>query len=68
MKPRNTWSDRDAYDKAALKLAKMFQENFKQFEEGSKEEDFGRGLLRQDQMGTDPELKPPHLAPQRPVR
>ena len=38
MKPRNTWSDRDAYDKAALKLAKMFQENFKQFEEGSKEE------------------------------
>ena len=38
MKPSNTWSDRDAYDKAALKLAKMFQENFKQFEEGSKEE------------------------------
>jgi len=38
MKPRNTWSDRDTYDKAALKLAKMFQENFKQFEEGSKEE------------------------------
>ena len=38
MKPRNTWSDRNAYDKAALKLANMFQENFKQFEEGSSDE------------------------------
>ena len=32
MKPRNTWTDGNAYDKAALKLANMFQENFKQFE------------------------------------
>jgi len=38
MKPRNTWSDGNAYDKAALKLANMFQDNFKQFEEGSSEE------------------------------
>ena len=38
MKPRNTWSDLIAYDKAALKLANMFQENFKQFEEGSSDE------------------------------
>jgi len=38
MKPRNTWSDGNAYDKAALKLANMFQENFKQFEEGSSDE------------------------------
>ena len=38
MQPRKTWSDANAYDQAALKLAKMFKDNFKQFEEGSSKE------------------------------
>ena len=37
MKPSKTWSDEKAYDRAAVKLAKMFQKNFKQFEEGASE-------------------------------
>jgi phosphoenolpyruvate carboxykinase (ATP) len=30
--PKNTWSDGDAYDQQARKLARMFMENFQQFE------------------------------------
>ena len=37
MKPLNAWSDGNAYEKAALKLANMFQKNFKQFEQGCSE-------------------------------
>ena len=32
--PRDTWQDKDAYDRQAAKLARMFVENFAQFEGG----------------------------------
>jgi len=33
LQPRHTWQDVEAYDQQALKLASMFVDNFKQFEE-----------------------------------
>ena len=33
LNPRNTWKDKEAYDKQLIKLAKMFKENFKRYED-----------------------------------
>ena len=35
LRPRDTWSDPDAYDAARTKLAKRFADSFKKLEEGA---------------------------------
>ncbi len=34
LNPRDAWADQDAYDQTARKLARMFRENFRRFEDG----------------------------------
>jgi phosphoenolpyruvate carboxykinase (ATP) len=36
--PKNTWSDKDAYDRQASKLANLFNKNFEKYKEGSSQE------------------------------
>jgi phosphoenolpyruvate carboxykinase (ATP) len=33
LNPRNTWDDKDAYDRTATDLARMFRENFADYED-----------------------------------
>ena len=34
LNPRDAWADPQAYDETARKLARMFRENFRRFEDG----------------------------------
>ena len=41
--PRNTWSDKEEYDRTAQKLAKLFTDNFAKYTDGVREEVLAAG-------------------------
>jgi phosphoenolpyruvate carboxykinase (ATP) len=43
LQPKNTWSDKEAYDKKAAELAGMFKQNFKKFADEASEEILAAG-------------------------
>ena len=43
LQPRNTWSDKAAYDDKAKKVAGLFKENFKKYESQASAEVRGGG-------------------------
>lgn len=45
LNPRQTWSDKEAYDSKALELANSFKENFKKFEDNSNMEILSGGPI-----------------------
>ncbi|NOX19178.1 MAG: phosphoenolpyruvate carboxykinase [Chlorobi bacterium] len=46
LNPRDTWEDKDAYDKTAKKLAMMFHKNFEKFADNVKDEIINAGPNR----------------------
>jgi phosphoenolpyruvate carboxykinase (ATP) len=42
LNPRNTWENKEEYDAQLKKLAEMFVENFKRYEDSDTEEDYSK--------------------------
>ena len=46
LQPRQTWADKDAYDRQATQLKRMFEENYKAYEAGASEADTESAWVR----------------------